>query len=140
MRGCRPGGERDGTLEAGHGLDNRPTPLRGERTSSSHKLVRLHVRRGDARNGRRCERELEPVRDGTRDLVLDSEDVNELPTVPLRPQLVSVVHCHELRMDANARSCPPDAPLEYRCDVELLSHRVQLVVLALEREGKHARR
>ena len=65
--------------------------------------------------------ELQRLDDGARDLVLDGEDVLELPVVGLGPELVAVLDVHELGRDADAVPDLAHAALEHGRHAELLA-------------------
>src|ERR671922_231188 len=53
------------------------------------------------------------------DVVLNGEDVVQLPVVALRPDLVAVPDVHEPRAHTNTAARRPHAPLEHVGDPEL---------------------
>ena len=62
------------------------------------------------------------------------------PVVGLRPEVEAVRHLHELRRDPHLAPRLAHAPLEQRRHVELLADDPQVLVLALELEGRRATR
>jgi len=129
--------ERNRLLETllGHRQAVRCPPLRVKQC-----LQVLFVRR-QARHVPTSGRELHVQRlgDRRRDLVLDGEDVRQLSIVALRPQVTSVSSGNELRRDADARACFPDASLEHGGDAQRAGDTPDVFVLAFERERRRAR-
>ncbi len=87
----------------------------------------------DERPARRTgQRHLEPIGDRARDVVLNREDVIELPVVPLGPQMIAVGGVHELHADPNAVAGLAHASLEHGRDVEARGNFAHIHLLALE--------
>ena len=73
-------------------------------------------------------------------LVLDGEDVLELPVMAARPQAVAVGRADELGRDAQPVARLADAAFEHRPDTELPPDVADVALLALEGERRRARR
>ena len=86
-----------------------------------------------------AKRDLQPLDNRARDLVLHVEDVFELAVVPLGPQLIAVRRVDELRGDAHARARLAHAALEHVPHLQALRDLADLDRLALERERGRAR-
>jgi hypothetical protein len=84
--------------------------------------------------------QLERVRDGARDLVLDGEDVLQLAVEGLRPELVAVGDVDQLDVDPDPVADLPDAALEHRADTELVADLANVDLLALKGEAGGAGR
>jgi len=83
---------------------------------------------------------LEGGHDGTGDLVLYNEDVDQLPVVGLGPEVIALVGLDELGGDAHAVAGPAHASLQDVADAELTGDVAGIRVAPLEREGRGARR
>ena len=94
--------------------------------------------RGAGPAGRPDQPHLERLRDPVRDLVLDGEDVLQVPFVALAPQAVPVVDAHELRRDPDAVAGSPDAALEHGGDVQPRADLADVGGLVLELKGRRA--
>jgi hypothetical protein len=81
--------------------------------------------------------QLDPERldDRPRDLLLHGEDVGQLAVIGLRPELVPILHTHELGRDPQAIAAPPHAALEHGADIQTPPHLPHVGVSALELEG-----
>jgi hypothetical protein len=73
------------------------------------------------------------------DLILDQEDVLELPVVGLRPEMASTFRLDQLGGNAHPVARLADAAFEHVGYVEHLSDLADVAILALERKGRRAR-
>src|SRR5512141_198447 len=73
--------------------------------------------------------------DALRDLVLNLEDVLELPVVSFRPQLLVVVGVDQLSSETQTLPGLAYASLENRRRLELAAYLADVLVLPLEAEG-----
>src|SRR5438094_5696669 len=105
-------------------------------------MIRIETSRGwrDERRLLAAECDLQPRRDRLGDLVLDREDIGHLAVVPLRPQMVSIGHLHELDADPQPVPRLAHAALEHRRYLELGAHFGQLDRWTAERERRGPRR
>ena len=89
---------------------------------------------------RRSELLTNAVRNGIRDLVLDGEDVREIPVKPGAPQLIAGLRIHQLRRDPDTLVDPPDGTLDDVVDAQPRRDVVQFAGSAPESETRGTRR
>src|SRR4051812_22279566 len=84
-----------------------------------------------------CARELYPERQGNRpcNLLLDREDVRNLPVVPLRPNMSPVISGDQFGADAETPPCSPDTTLHNIGNPERMGNRPDVLLLAFEGKG-----
>jgi hypothetical protein len=133
--------ERDRVLEAAQRIEDGAAALEQQRPPLEVELVRSGARRAAApppvsAGGR----QLEPRRDGVRDLVADREHVGRRAVVAPGPELASVRGAHHARRDAQAVLFPAHAAFEQRRDAELLADPARIGAVALECEARPAGR
>ncbi len=110
-------------------------------TSPQVVLVRPDVGPGDlAETGPLPEDDPERLHDSVRDLVLDGEQVAELPVEASRPQLVSVGHVHQLCGDPDPVFRPLYAPLEDGSYAQRPADLTDILVPVLEHVRRRPRR
>ena len=81
---------------------------------------------------------LQRVGDGLADLRLDREGVVELAVVGLGPDVEAVLHADQLGGHPQPVAVAPDAALDHVGDAQPLADLAQVLVLALEIEGRGA--
>ena len=79
--------------------------------------------------------DLECLDDRVGDVVLEIEDVTELPVVPLGPKLEPGGHIHELGGDSKAVAAASDAPFEHGSHLEFPADGAHVLMPRLEGEG-----
>src|SRR5439155_186797 len=116
-------------------------PQREEVAALQVQVVRCRTRRRASHQGgvaRFCERNLEGVYDGPRDVVLHREHVLDVALVLLGPELIAIRGVDELSVHSNPAAGAPDRALQQRRDVQLLPDLASVYVPVPEREGRGA--
>ena len=105
--------DRDGPLETRERLCHTSGVEAGKRVAPlEDRLVGGEMRRGRLHKRPSGKSDLQLDCNGVRDLILDLEDVGEVPVVALRPELRSIVGRHQMRGYANPVAHDTNAALE----------------------------